>query len=131
METVRLLLEKGADINSSNDFGSTILILAAFIFDESSEIVKLLLENGANVNLTNKDGETALIAALYSDNVETVKLLLENGADVSLINKENKTFFDHVPIKYLQECLDIVYQIEHHKLSMKKLLKPINKRSIE
>ena len=42
---VKLLLEKGADVESKNDIGETPLLLATWSGDEA--IVKLLLEKGA------------------------------------------------------------------------------------
>ena len=136
LETVKLLLEKGANINLINKYGWTALMWAVQYSNSSSnlETVKLLLEKGANVNLTEKNGRTVLMmAARYSNRngLETAKLLLENCANVNLIDKDNKTFFNYIPIECLQECLDIVYQIKYQKLFMKKLLKPINLRSIE
>ena len=99
--------------------------------DSSLETVRLLLGKGANVNLADRNGWTALMLAaynfaIYSDS-ETIGLLLENGADASLINEENKTFFNYIPEEYLQKYLDIIYQIEHHKLCMKKLLNQLTK----
>ena len=136
LEIVELLLEKGANINLINRYGWTALMMAAHKSnkDSSIETVILLLEKGANVNLTSKNGWTALtLAAQYSSkcNLKTIKLLLEKGANIYIINKYNKTFFNYVPFEYLKECLDIVHQINNHKLCMKILLKQINKRFIK
>jgi ankyrin repeat protein len=80
-ETVKLLLEKGADVNARDNEGWHPLQLAAKRGDV--EIVKLLLGNGADVNATNNYGVTALESAAYRGYLNVVKLLLEKGADVN------------------------------------------------
>ena len=97
LETVKLLLDNGADINLTTVIGSTALMLATAYSNKGSslETVRLLLENGTNVNLATKDGLTALmLAAVYANtdsSLETVRLLLEKGADVNLVDKEGWT----------------------------------------
>jgi ankyrin repeat protein len=56
--SVRLLIERGANVTLSGPDGNTPLHLAAFFGDES--LVKLLLEKGANSKAKNSKGETAL-----------------------------------------------------------------------
>ena len=135
--TVKLLLDNDADVNLTNEDGWTALMIAINYSNTkiSLETVKILLEKGANVNLPNRTGWTALMVAAFcsdTDNsLEIVKLLIENGANMYIKNEDGGTFFNYIPIKYLRECLNIAHQIEHHKLCMKKLLKPINKKSIE
>ena len=80
-DTVKLLLEKGANINTKDSEGWTPLHHAARSGNE--EIIKLLLERGANVNATNNNGTTALMSAAWRGYVEIIKLLFANGADVS------------------------------------------------
>jgi thiol-disulfide isomerase/thioredoxin len=74
-EIVKLLLEKGADVNA---VGGKVLIGAAN--GGHTEIVKLLLERGADVNAA---GGTALMTAAAMGRTEVVKLLLEKDADVN------------------------------------------------
>jgi ankyrin repeat protein len=57
-EAARLLLEKGANVNSKNNEGATPLLVAAFFCHP--ETVKLLLEKGADVRAKNNRGETPL-----------------------------------------------------------------------
>jgi len=57
-ETVKLLLLKGAGINSKNNNGRTALMTATL--KGKAEIVHLLLSNGANIDQQDKDGNTAL-----------------------------------------------------------------------
>ncbi len=60
-EAVKLLLEKGADVNGRQRDGSTSLHSAAFL--GHVETVKLLLEKGADINLRKNDGMTAIDVA--------------------------------------------------------------------
>ncbi len=65
-ETVRLLIEKQADLNIKNNDGTTALHAAAFF--GYPEIVELLLEKGVDTTTRNNRGETALdtVAAPWS-----------------------------------------------------------------
>ena len=60
-ETVKRLLEGGADINVRDDEGRTALMFA--VTNLHTDSVKALLEHGADVNTRNNDGCTALILA--------------------------------------------------------------------
>lgn len=70
VDTVRLLLEQGANPNLINIFGNTALILAVkkrgygvwrdSFKKETCEIVELLLKHGANPHVKNEEGKTAL-----------------------------------------------------------------------
>src|SRR5262245_42612335 len=53
---VRLLLEKGADVNASGDLGKTPLHYAAL--DGEREVAKILLEHGADPSPTDDSGLT-------------------------------------------------------------------------
>jgi ankyrin repeat protein len=75
---MKLLIERGADVNGKNSFGATALMWAA----GDREKVRLLVERGAAVNAAAASGRTALaVAAAYPGNVATVRLLLDQGAD--------------------------------------------------
>src|SRR5438874_1402084 len=79
VDAMRVLLDKGADVNATNAFGATALIWSA------TDIAKtrLLLERGANVNAAAKTGRTALFVAAMSDpSADIVRLLIAKGADL-------------------------------------------------
>ncbi|KAJ7734706.1 ankyrin repeat-containing domain protein [Mycena olivaceomarginata] len=80
---VRLLIEKGADVNlRAGAFGSALQIAAYY---DHQSILRLLIENGADVNF--QDGGpfgNALQAAAYDGHTGLVRLLLGLGAAVDL-----------------------------------------------
>lgn len=91
LRLTRLLLEGGAYINESNEYGETPLMIACKTkhTDHQSvskvKMVKYLLENKADPNIQDKTGKTALMhACLQKAGPEVVSLLLKSGADVSL-----------------------------------------------
>ena len=76
--SVQMLLEKGADINSTDSSGNTPLIRAAK--DNQKAIVRLLLENGALISAVDNGGKTALHWAQIRNYKEIVRLLQEAEA---------------------------------------------------
>jgi ankyrin repeat protein len=78
VSVVRLLLERGADINVQSHSGRTPLHWASF--NGALEFVHLLLEHGADVEAKDNDGETALQIAAGEGHDEVVELLQEHGA---------------------------------------------------
>jgi ankyrin repeat protein len=70
---VKLLLEKGADLESKDGFSLTPLLRAAANGHEA--VVKLLLEKGADFMSKDCYGETPLLLATRSGQKAMVKLL--------------------------------------------------------
>jgi ankyrin repeat protein len=89
VETARLLLERGADVNAvaRNEHIQTAAIHAAAASgdtgsDESTryELVKLVLEHGGDPNLEQSGGFRAIDAARQNGDERVEALLLEHGA---------------------------------------------------
>ncbi|ERF69382.1 hypothetical protein EPUS_05927 [Endocarpon pusillum Z07020] len=82
LEDVRLLLDRGADINARSKY--RVNALEAAIIRNNEQIVKLLLDRGADVNAQGGDYGNSLQAAAYKGSEQIVKLLLDYGADVNV-----------------------------------------------
>ena len=82
LETARLLVEAGADINDTAAAGTSPLVIAAHSAHELMAVY--FLEEGADPNL-NGAGYTALHAAVLRGGVELVDALLAYGADPNVI----------------------------------------------
>ena len=83
METVRLLIDAGVDVNHVNRLGWTGLMEAIVLSDGGlahQQIVAMLIGAGANVNLPDRDGISPLQQAQKRGQVAIAKLLQEAGA---------------------------------------------------
>lgn len=84
---VRLLLDKGANVNLSNELDDSALIGAARGGGaERAKIVKLLIERGADVHVAN---DAAIFGAVQYAEPEVVQLLLKQGARVNAKQSEH------------------------------------------
>lgn len=80
VETARILIDHGADVNKVGFLGMTPLIAAGQ--GGNPEVISLLLEKGANINAKTADrNETALTEAVENGHTEAVRVLIEKGAD--------------------------------------------------
>lgn len=99
IDICKLLLEKGADVNSKNRADETPLIIVCrssnFRTEYRFTLCKFLLDAGAEVNAQDRQGNTPLhyIARMYwdIDVVEIWDLLIEKGADMTIKNSEGLT----------------------------------------
>ncbi len=86
---VAKLLDSGADIESRNESGRTVLMLTAL--RGNSQIVATLLDHGADVRASDPDGMTPLMWAAFGGSGPTVKVLLSRGAEINTKNKKGET----------------------------------------
>ena len=111
VESMRFLVEGGADPTLTTNDGTTALMVAAgadyvegadkygrrwfgdnLPLEESAlEAVEYILDLGLDVNAVNDDAQTALHGAVYLGGVLLVPLLLERGADIDAINDRGQT----------------------------------------
>ncbi len=90
---LKVLLEKAADVNETDNEGRTALMFAVTNMHRDS--ANVLLEHGADVNLKANDGCTALMLAASSGESDLARALLSKGADVTAKFRESgKTALD-------------------------------------
>jgi ankyrin repeat protein len=102
VESVKVLLAAGVDINQTSGYGWSPLLVAAQ--NRYYKLGAYLLERGANPNLANKGGWTPLYLATDNRNIENgdypvrkgdmdhldfIKVLLDKGADVNARVKDS------------------------------------------
>lgn len=87
---VELCLMYGADPNTTNDNGETMLTYA---IDNNSDIdiIKILLNAGVDNNMCNIHGLTPLHVALNRHRFDVAKLLIESDADINAMSPASET----------------------------------------
>jgi hypothetical protein len=93
---VDALIKHGVDVNATNAYGYSALMMAASKGDV--ELVQRLLEARAFVDARANDGRTALMFAAESlgQRTETVRALIEAGADRTIRDRNGQTAADKV-----------------------------------
>ena len=92
LETVKLLLEHGAEVNTRGPQGYSPLdeaVMRSGELDSSLSIARLLIQHGAKLNPDKKAQSATLTAALHQ-RPDMLKLFLEKGADPNVHNEEGK-----------------------------------------
>jgi ankyrin repeat protein len=87
---IRLLLNRGADVNVRAVSGNTPLLIAC-IGGSQEEIIKMLLQHGADVLTKNRMDETPLMYAAVFGDASTIRLLLSKGVAINAISKAGMT----------------------------------------
>jgi len=86
IDQVKFLVERGADINVTDGYGHTPLMIAAGY--GKYDTVRYLVEQGADIHLKNIKGYNALLISSKYGQFQIVKYLIEKGAN--LYEKNNK-----------------------------------------
>ncbi|XP_018054387.1 PREDICTED: protein fem-1 homolog CG6966 isoform X1 [Atta colombica] len=81
LSLVKLLVRRGAKVNSITKTNST--PLRAACFDGHYDIVKFLVQHGADIEMANRHGHTCLMIACYRGHVKIAKFLLALKADAN------------------------------------------------
>jgi ankyrin repeat protein len=94
-EVMRLLADKGADLDLGDVNGCTPLYMAAA--RGHYEVVRLLAEKGVKLDTRDKLGRTALYMAASKGDYYTVRLLVKKGANTDLAGPCMKKTFRYGP----------------------------------
>ena len=90
---VRLLVERGAKVDTTNEITECVALTYAAVNNEL-EAAKILIENNAVIQHKNKFGETALMFAAAHNAVYVMSLLMENDVNVNATdNKQCAALF--------------------------------------
>ncbi|RDD41599.1 Transient receptor potential cation channel subfamily A member 1 [Trichoplax sp. H2] len=92
LNTVRILLNCGADVNNSDIYGNSALHYAAK--ENRSEVMKLLIEHHCNINITNRRRDTPLHLASKENALSAVRILLTKDVNVAIKNVKHQTCLD-------------------------------------
>ncbi|XP_044740048.1 serine/threonine-protein phosphatase 6 regulatory ankyrin repeat subunit B-like [Chrysoperla carnea] len=88
-DIVKLLLERGAEVDSKTKYNITPLYLSAQRGQQ--EIIETLLKFGADINCRNMGGNRALHIASQFGHVKVVTTLLEYGCDINSRDIDGRT----------------------------------------
>ncbi|KAJ5387275.1 hypothetical protein N7509_009816 [Penicillium cosmopolitanum] len=86
---LKLLIERGADVNTVDRTGWTPLLYASREGNEA--IAKLLVEQGADVNTVSSNGWTPLLLTSIFGYVAIARILIEQGATLNAISLRGET----------------------------------------
>ena len=86
LETARLLLAAGANVNAETRLGGITPLFMACT-NGNPHIIALLLKSGASAKAVKSNGTTALMIAAASGSTDSVKTLLDAGADINATEK--------------------------------------------
>ncbi|MDD5698452.1 MAG: ankyrin repeat domain-containing protein [Victivallaceae bacterium] len=113
-QSIKKLIQSGADVNAKDSNGWTALIYAVLV-GAAPETIKELLDSGADVNAKSINGMTALMfmtrSILRETEIKTLNLLLKAGADINAKDNRGYTALVHAAtspsgrIKILKELL--------------------------
>lgn len=127
LDTVKLLLDHGADLSVKKSDGATALdlggrhqdvmdlfknvsALVAAAGRGDNQAVKQLMDKGTPVNGLDEFGHTALTEASWNGFAETVKLLLDHGANPSITKSDGETPLSLATGKKHQAIVDLLNQ---------------------
>ena len=110
VETVKLLIKKGADPLAVNNEGKTPLFIASY--NGNLKIMDTLIQLGVNINQTNNWGENALVFAINGSKIDSIKYLITKGIN---INNQNNT-----GLTVLHQCATENYYLDFFKYFLSK-----------
>ncbi len=106
-ELLPVFLERGVDVNHTDNEGRTALMLHT-----TKEMAKELLLAGADINLADNEGNTALHYALYNSDDGGSRFLVKKGADYNRANNDGETPVQLAVEKGMETVLELMTDIK-------------------
>ncbi len=88
-DSVRLLIEAGANLNARNSKGETALMIA--LKESGKRNAELLVDKGADFTIANNDGEIPFALAAWHGYANIVEKMIARGADVNAKCRDGNT----------------------------------------
>lgn len=108
VETARLLIANGAEVNVKGDEDVTPLLAATAI--NNTEMVNLLISHGADVQAKTKDGRSTLQFACAAGNKLLIQVFLEKGVDIQGKDNDGSTALHRVSIEGNKEIAQLLLE---------------------
>lgn len=93
VDRINQFLNSGYDINSKNEKGHSLLMLAAY--NGHYNLAQILIDRGADVNSIDHSGNSVLMGVVFKGNGQLFNLLLNSGADLEIQNHKKQTALDY------------------------------------
>ena len=100
VETAKLLVNAGANVNLKNKEGFTALMRVG-----NSEVIEFLILSGADVNAMTNNYITPLMWQVKQNNFDAVRILLRYGADLLQQDRWGKTAYDYAQSPNMKDFL--------------------------
>lgn len=122
LDIIKLLVDKGVDINSKDDIGSTVLHFASR--KANMELIRYLLKNSVDINSENSYGLRAISYAIMSGHYYLTEFLILSGSEINFTDEDGCTpLMTSIGMrKDFIEQIDI--EIDKNKSIIKKLILP-------
>ncbi len=124
VDTINVLLQAGAKIDSNKNYGSTELIQA--IFQNQTNKVEALLAANFNANAKDYQGETALMHAAKLGHTKIVKILLTANANINTTDEREKpallTAAEPEPFNPIVASIEIINTLLQAGANMPKII---------
>ena len=98
---IMALLASGADLNSVDDYGQTVLHAAAR--DWNPDVARFLIDHGADINKADNYGRTPIFTAILLDYPEMIEFLASKGGTSTSANVQTRTYIhvhEHVHVRF-------------------------------
>ena len=138
IDTAKILIENGADVNSVDFEGwsalsyavnngdieiaklllenkvkikdELLIAIKSPIVESSINIMKLLIDNKANINYTDENGFSPLNMAIESGDMELTKFLITNGANVNSLMQDGVSLIGYAIAQNNMDLLQILIE---------------------